>query len=100
MFSNAVQRLYRVFRNMGTLDRTSASVNWDHFEPWTEDTWYVSPDIADVIQEIVNRPGWSPTNGSLALLYSTREREGDYRNISAYDRGSDYAPKLEITYTP
>jgi hypothetical protein len=88
------------FRRMGALPRTIASVNWDHYEPWEEDIWYNSPNIADVIQEVINRSGWSSWNGSLAILYSTRHREGGYRNISSYDRGSDYAPKLEITYVP
>jgi len=84
--------------HMDSLPRTQVSVDWDHYEPWIENTWYNSPNIADVIQEVVNRNGWSPMNGSLAILYSTREREGGYRNISAYDRNSDDAPKLEITY--
>lgn len=85
-------------RRIGSLPRTSASVNWDFDEPWSEDTRYESPDIAEVIQEVINRSGWSAGN-SLALLYGTRSR-GGYRNFSSYDRGSDHAPKLEITYVP
>jgi type IV pilus assembly protein PilY1 len=85
-------------RRIGSLPRTSASVNWDFDEPWSENTWYESPDIADVIQEVIDRGGWSAGN-SLAILYSTRSK-GGYRNFSAYDRGGDHAPKLEITYVP
>lgn len=85
---------------MGSVPRTSASVNWDHYEPWTDDTWYNSPNIASVIQEVINRSGWSPRSSSLAILYSTREREGGNRNTSSCNRGGDYAPKLEITYAP
>ena len=61
-------------------------------------SWYESPDIAQVIQAVINRSGWSATRGSLVILYSTRKREGGYRNISAFDRSSDNAPKLEIAY--
>ena len=86
-------------RHVGSLPKTSASVNWDHYEPWVENTWYESPDITGVIQEVVDRAGWSPNN-SLTILYSTRDSEGGYRNFSSYDRGSDLAPKLEITYVP
>jgi len=75
--------------------RTDASVNWDHHAPWTKDTWYRSPDIADVIQEVVNRTGWSAGN-SLAILYSTRLSEGGYRHFYSYDGG--YAPKLLVTH--
>jgi hypothetical protein len=87
-------------RHMGALPRISASVNWDHYDPWAKDTWYESPDIAAVIKEVINRSGWSTVNGSLTMLYSTREPEGGYRYISAYDRGLDFAPKLQITYVP
>jgi type IV pilus assembly protein PilY1 len=84
-------------RLVGSLPRTSASVDWDHFEPWAEETWYESPDIADVIQEVVDRAGWSPNN-SLTILYSNRDIEGGYRNFFSYDLGRNHAPKLKITY--
>ena len=86
-------------RHIGSLPRTGTSVNWDHYEPWAANTWYESPDIAGVIQEVIDRAGWSPNN-SLTILYSTRDSEGGYRNFSSYDRGVDLAPKLEITYVP
>jgi hypothetical protein len=85
--------------DIGSMPVTSASVNWDHYDPWSENTWYESPDIATVIQEVIIPRGWSPGN-SLAILYSTRQSEGGYRNFSSFDRGGDYAPKLEITYLP
>jgi len=86
------------YRYIDSLSTTVNSVIWDHDEPWLEDTWYDSPDLVDVIQEVINREGWSAGN-SLAILYSTRS-EGDYRNFSSYDRGGSFAPKLEITYAP
>ena len=88
------------FRNIGALSRTSTSVNWDHFDPWIENTWYKSPNIANVIQEVVNRNGWFATSNSLAILYGTRESEGGYRHICSYESGREYAPKLKITYVP
>jgi hypothetical protein len=84
-------------RLVGSLPRTRASVDWDHFEPWAADTWYESPDIADVIQEVVDRAGWSPNN-SLTILYSARDIEGGYRNFYSYDYLRNDAPKLKITY--
>jgi hypothetical protein len=86
-------------RHVGSLLRTSASANWDHYEPWAANTWYESPDIADVIQEVIDRAGWT-ANNSLTVLYGTRVNEGGYRNFSSYDCGTDLAPKLEITYAP
>ena len=86
-------------RHVGSLSITGASVDWDQYEPWEANTWYESPDIAEVIQEVIDRVGWS-SNNSLTILYSTRDNEGGYRNFSSYDRGGDLAPKLEITYVP
>ena len=86
-------------RHVGSLPGTNASVNWDHFEPWAANTWYESPDIAGVIQEVIDRAGWSPGN-SLTIIYSTRSDEGGYRNFYSYDRDGEFAPKLEITYVP
>lgn len=84
-------------RHAGSAPKTRASVDWDHFEAWSANTWYSSPDISAVIQEVVNREGWS-TNNSLAIFYSTREREGGYRNFCSYDSNPENAPKLLITY--
>jgi hypothetical protein len=86
-------------RHIGSLPGTSASVNWDHYDPWAASTWYESPDIADVIQEVIDRAGWS-ANNSLTILYGTRVNDGGYRNFSSFDRGGGLAPKLEITYVP
>jgi len=85
--------------NIGLLDKTGTSIDWDIDEAWSADTWYTSPDIAGVIQEVINRSGWLEGN-SLAIIYSTRLREGGCRNISSFVRGADYAPTLEITYIP
>jgi type IV pilus assembly protein PilY1 len=84
-------------RHPGTLPKTSASVEWDLFEAWSEDTWYSSPDISDVIREVVGRDGWS-ANNSLAIFYSARQREGNYRSFCSYDSNPDNAPKLQVIY--
>ena len=84
-------------RLVDSLPRTNASVEWDYFEPWVAETWYESPDIADVIQEVIDRAGWLPNN-SLTILYSNRDIEGGYRNFFSYDSGRNDAPKLKITY--
>jgi hypothetical protein len=86
-----------ISRDMGLLAKTSASVEWDLNEPWTENTWYSSPDVSDVIREVINREGWSAGN-SLAIFYSTRQREGGYRTFASFDSGPENAPQLVITY--
>lgn len=38
---------------------TSAKVDWDRSGSWVEDTEYDTSDITSIVQEIVDRPGWS-----------------------------------------
>jgi chitodextrinase len=76
--------------------RTSAGVVWNTM-PWIATT-YTSPNISSVIQEIVNRSGWSSGN-SLAIIIrnnGTTAADAD-RGFSSYEGGT--APKLIITYT-
>ncbi|MBN1508829.1 MAG: hypothetical protein JW955_18415 [Sedimentisphaerales bacterium] len=88
-----------VTRRLSVLKLTSASQTWN-FDgtPWTANTWYDSPDISRVIQEVVNRPGWSSGN-SLVLIYSTSDSTED-RRIWAFDGDPTKAPRLKITYQP
>jgi hypothetical protein len=85
--------------SIGSMPAAGASVDWVLSEPWSAGVWYDSPDIADIVQEIIHRPGWSAGN-SLAILYGTWWARDGYRNFSSYEHGSGYAPKLEITYIP
>lgn len=53
-----------------------------------------TPDLAGVLQEVVNRPGWKP-GGSVALTFG-----GDYglRVAQAFDRSRSAAPRLVVEY--
>jgi len=86
--------------HIAALPKTASSVLWDHSAPWTADTWYASPDISSVIQEIIDHPEWSAGN-SLIIFYSGRTESGSWRWFSSYDRApaGDYAPRLKVTYT-
>ena len=78
---------------------TDSSVDWNLIEPWSQYTWYESPDIAAVIQEVIDRNGWDAGN-SLVIIISTRLEESSYRSLCSFDYNSDSAPQLEITYVP
>jgi hypothetical protein len=48
--------------------QTDAAVEWTVAEDWVIWQPYKTSDIAPVIQEIVNRPGWAPGN-AIALIF-------------------------------
>ena len=82
--------------------RTSAYSDWDNIPPWTQGTWYTSPDIKGIIQEIVDRGNWE-SGHALSLFWadhgSTTGVVSCYRTATAYDDSTANAPpRLEITY--
>ena len=93
---------------------TDASVRWVITEPWTMWEPYETPDLAAVIQEVIDRDGWA--SGNALTLFLTGEDQGaslldnardfeSFENIEDPDDGGDglhhpeRIPTLEITYT-
>lgn len=87
--------------------RTSASVLWPiTCQEWKGWVRIVSPNIAPVIQEIVDRPGWVYHNALSILLITGDQNIGrGLRTVLSYEgavaRESPLdAPELEICYIP
>lgn len=82
---------------------TTAVVNWDSIPAWTNGTTYTSPDISTVIQEIVNRSGWSSGNAIVLLWDDLDQRStqssGVVRRGQSYNNTPANAPVLTVTYT-
>ena len=77
---------------------TSASVTWDASSTpamtgWTAGTSYQTPDLAAVVQQIVNRSDWCGGNAMTLKLAGT-----GHRSAASYDAGSGTAPHLVIKY--
>nr|WP_241664418.1 PilC/PilY family type IV pilus protein [Ningiella ruwaisensis] len=75
--------------------KTGASVWFEDFGEWKKNNEYYSPNIKDVVQEIINRPGWSQGNALMLVLDSF-----DNKDIAAWThKGSEgRAVELEITF--
>ncbi len=52
---------------------TEAQVEWTVAEPWTIYQPYRTPDITDLVQEIVDRPGWR-TGSAMAFIFLGRDQ--------------------------
>jgi galactose oxidase-like protein/flagellar hook capping protein FlgD/K319-like protein len=79
-------------RNVSTRPRTAASVTWTP-GAWTSGQAGAAqrtPDIAPVIQEIVNRSGWSRT--ALAIIVTGT----GHRTAEPFEGGATRAPLLHI----
>jgi hypothetical protein len=84
--------------NISSRTRTTAAVSWSP-SAWTTvgeaGSDQRTPDIASVIQEIVNRPGWSSDNAMVLIITGTGERVAE-----SYDGNSAGAPLLHVEFTP
>jgi len=55
--------------------RTVSEVLWDNVVEFVTNTWYDSPDISPVIQELVNQALWA-SGGIIALFWDDHEARG------------------------
>jgi hypothetical protein len=84
-------------RYIGAISKTTAATDWDHKDAWAVNTYYTSPDISSVIQEVVSQNGWNSGN-AMTTCYSTRTDAGKSRMFGSFESGAGFAAVLEITY--
>jgi hypothetical protein len=73
--------------------------------PWTPTDWVLgdrnaaqrTPNIAAAIHEIVNRPGWHPTN-ALAVVFNFTTPSG-FRSVHSFDGSMDYCALLHVEWS-
>jgi hypothetical protein len=82
--------------NVTSRPRTLGAVPWDP-APWSlvgeAGPDQRTPDLAPLVQEIVDRPGWSAGNAMAFVITGSGRRTAE-----AYDGDRDRAPVLEIEY--
>lgn len=70
---------------------TTASVDWNNIPSWNDGSVYQTPDLKDIIQEIVDQGGWQKGN-SLSLLING----SGTRRAESYNGDAARAPRLVI----
>ena len=76
---------------------TSASVDWTITDAWTAEQAYASSNAASVLQEIVDRAGW--TSGNPVVFVLTGDPVSvEYRRAYARDTDATKAPTLTVQY--
>jgi len=78
--------------------QTSASALWDEATLGaTGDSRHMSPDISDIITEIVERPGWAEGNALSLVMHGSADASRDL-GIYMSEIGTFSAPRISITY--
>lgn len=82
-------------------ERTAHYVPWDwsRSQNWAAGRVYASPELKEVIQEVIDRGDWRERNAISLLLIAG---DGDYlpRELWAYDGSPEAAAHLIIDYSP
>ncbi|GAA4059046.1 hypothetical protein [Streptomyces shaanxiensis] len=82
-------------RDISARPLTDARVSWVP-GPWTAGKTYRTPDLAAVVQEIVDRPGWVPGN---PMVFVVSGAQGT-RAAWSRDGSPAQAPLLHVEYKP
>ena len=77
--------------------QTVNAVGWEVDGSPAGGLWIESPDLAVLVQEVLDRPGWSVYN-ALALLVESGVGNVHYVDAWAYDYRPELAARLEICY--
>ncbi len=81
---------------LSTRTKTSASASWQNVANWSGGNTYQTPELNTIVQEIVDRGGWSSGN-SLAILIRSDDDNGK-RLPWARDGSSSNAAVLHVEY--
>lgn len=79
---------------------TATRITWDFSTSWVTDTEYTTPELATLLQDIVNRAGWA--SGQAMLLAISDDKaisSNNYRGRQDYGTDTTKALKLHIEYT-
>ena len=84
--------------------RTTATIDWDNIPTWQLGELYQSPDIKDVIKEIITLPDWASGNPLVIFWddhdFRTPPVAGKDRRARSQNHATPVPPILYIEYTP
>lgn len=84
--------LFRKY-NLSARQRTAAAVRWTNVPEWRKNLAYQTPNLAPILQEIVNREGWESGNAVMIMVSGT-----GLRLPESIECDPDAAAKLIVTY--
>jgi hypothetical protein len=101
--ANYQSRRGTVVGGSDNLKITTAQVDWNAVAHFVADTWYDSPEIKTIIQELINQVGWI-SGQSLVLFWDDHDGRGTQssgkeRLVYTSEDAPPNAPKLHVEYS-
>jgi predicted phosphodiesterase len=88
--------------NIASRQLTSTSVNWQISSPWPSKKYQQSPNLAPIIQEIINRPDWGEKNDTITLIskenYAIYPGKRIYWSVYSFEANPELAAELYLRY--
>lgn len=82
--------------NFDARSKTTAYVDWNNLPTMAGNTDYDSPDISDIIQEIIDISGWD--SGNSMVLFFENNGSSAYRHARSYDYDAVNPTRLTVTW--
>ena len=76
---------------------TSKNISWS-IDSWEHGASYETPDISELIQDVVDNPSWESGNYIGLMLYSENLSQNSYRTIHGSSSPGSNLPVLILTY--
>ncbi|KAF5438181.1 copper-binding protein, partial [Candidatus Methanophagaceae archaeon] len=93
-------RFSAVNNNITNRTKTSISVDWNNVASPAVDEKLQTPDIASIVQAIVNRAGWAANNSMVFIINGTGRREVEsWDGANSGGEADTAAPLLVVNYS-
>ena len=79
--------------NLSQRSFTNARVDWGGIAAWSAGQLYQTPDLAPVVQELVNRSDWNSGNAATFMISGRGKRAA-----KSYNNSSSQAPRLVVEF--
>ncbi len=83
--------------NIKNRTATTAAVTWNDVPEWSAGVDYPTADFTEIVQEIVNRPGWVAGN-AMAFRFKGIPGTDNKRDPRSYEANASTAPRLHIVF--
>jgi len=89
---------FSTFANFQGRTRTTNGIAWNGIAAWTAGNTYDTPDIADIIQEIINLGNWTIGDDIVIFVEDNSSDLNAYRAPASIDSETYDEPELHITF--
>jgi len=74
-------------------------VAWDDIAAWTAGSNYDTPSLVDILQDVIDRPGWASGHALMPVLKDNSSSSGAVRRPYANDHATGACPELHVEWT-